>query len=43
MPVLLLVLGALTLVVAARRRGARRAGAPLSDDEKDELDKLLRP
>ncbi|WOS63709.1 cytochrome c-type biogenesis protein [Sinorhizobium fredii] len=43
MPVLLLVLGALTLVVAARRRGARPAGAPLSDDEKEKLDKLLRP
>ncbi|ACP24575.1 cytochrome c-type biogenesis protein CycL precursor [Sinorhizobium fredii NGR234] len=43
MPVLLLVLGALTLVVAARRRDARPAGAPLSDDEKEKLDKLLGP
>ncbi|WP_018239155.1 cytochrome c-type biogenesis protein [Ensifer sp. BR816] len=43
MPVVLLVLGAVTLVVAARRRGARPAGAPLSDEEKQKLDKLLRP
>jgi cytochrome c-type biogenesis protein CcmH len=43
MPVVLLVLGAVTLVVAARRRGARPAGTPLSDEEKQKLDKLLRP
>ncbi|APG90410.1 cytochrome c-type biogenesis protein [Sinorhizobium americanum] len=41
MPVVLLVLGTVTLVVAARRRGRRPAGAPLSKDEKEELDKLL--
>ncbi|ASY55711.1 MULTISPECIES: cytochrome c-type biogenesis protein [Sinorhizobium] len=43
MPVVLLVLGAVTLVVAAHRRGTRPAGAPLSKDEKEELDKLLGP
>ncbi|OAP40718.1 cytochrome C [Sinorhizobium glycinis] len=42
MPVVLLVLGAVTLVVAARRRRTRPAGSPLSDDEKEKLDKLLR-
>jgi cytochrome c-type biogenesis protein CcmH len=42
MPVVLLVVGAITLLVAARRRGARPAGAPLSDEEKAKLDKLLR-
>jgi len=42
MPVILLIIGAATLIIAARRRGARLAGAPLSDEEKEKLDKLLR-
>lgn len=42
MPVFLLAVGAVTLVVAAHRRGARPAGAPLSDEEQEKLDKLLR-
>ncbi|MDW9854679.1 cytochrome c-type biogenesis protein CcmH [Sinorhizobium meliloti] len=43
MPAILLVAGIITLVVAARRRGARRPGAPLSDEEQERLDRLLRP
>jgi cytochrome c-type biogenesis protein CcmH len=42
MPVMLLVIGTVTLIVAARRRGARSAGAPLSDEEKEKLDRVLR-
>nr|CAA57907.1 cycL [Sinorhizobium meliloti] len=42
MPAILLVAG-ITLVVAARRRGARVPGAPLSAEEKERLDRLLRP
>ncbi|MQW86734.1 cytochrome c-type biogenesis protein [Sinorhizobium saheli] len=42
MPVMLLVIGTVTLIVAARRRGARPAGAPLSDEEKEKLDRVLR-
>ncbi|PST26472.1 cytochrome c-type biogenesis protein CcmH [Mesorhizobium plurifarium] len=42
MPAILLVVGILTLVVAARRRGARAPGVPLSDEEKERLDRLLR-
>lgn len=43
MPAILLVAGIITLVVAARRRGARVPGAPLSAEEKERLDRLLRP
>ncbi|MDK1375574.1 MULTISPECIES: cytochrome c-type biogenesis protein CcmH [unclassified Sinorhizobium] len=42
MPVILLLCGGVALVVAARRRNAGTPGAPLSDKEKEELDKLLR-
>ncbi|WEX78376.1 cytochrome c-type biogenesis protein CcmH [Sinorhizobium numidicum] len=42
MPVILLFLGATALVVATRRRGARPWGVPLSDEEKERLDKVLR-
>ncbi|MBP1882893.1 cytochrome c-type biogenesis protein [Sinorhizobium mexicanum] len=42
MPVILLLCGGVALVVAARRRSAGTPGAPLSDKEKEELDKLLR-
>ena len=42
MPVMLLVIGTVTLIVGARRRGARSAGAPLSDEEKEKLDRVLR-
>ena len=41
MPVILLAIGAVTLVVAARRRSAQ-VTASLSDEEKERLDKLLR-
>lgn len=43
MPAILLVAGIVTLVLAARRRAARIPGAPLSAEEKEALDKLLRP
>lgn len=43
MPAILLVIGIITLVLAARRRGARAPGAPLSDEEQERLDRLLRP
>ncbi|RVH99749.1 cytochrome c-type biogenesis protein CcmH [Sinorhizobium meliloti] len=43
MPAILLVAGIITLVVAARRRGARVPGASLSAEEKERLDRLLRP
>lgn len=42
MPLVLLAVGGMTLLVAARRRGARPAGTPLSDEERAKLDKLLR-
>ncbi|MDK1384760.1 cytochrome c-type biogenesis protein CcmH [Sinorhizobium sp. 8-89] len=42
MPVILLLCGGAALVVAARRRSATTPGAPLSDEEKEKLDKLLR-
>ncbi|MBP2235141.1 cytochrome c-type biogenesis protein CcmH [Sinorhizobium kostiense] len=42
MPLVLLAVGGMTLFVAARRRGARPVGTPLSDEERAELDKLLR-
>ena len=41
MPVLLLLVGALTLLVAALKRGRQSRGTPLSDDEKVKLKKLL--
>lgn len=40
-PAILLVIGAGTLLIAARRRGVRPVGKPLSDEEKTKLDKLL--
>ncbi|OCP24472.1 MULTISPECIES: cytochrome c-type biogenesis protein [unclassified Ensifer] len=43
MPVLLLLIGAVTLLVAALRRGRQARGTPLSDDEKEKLKKLLQP
>jgi cytochrome c-type biogenesis protein CcmH len=43
MPAILLVAGIITLVLAGRRRAARIPGAPLSAEEKEALDKLLRP
>ncbi|MDX0465270.1 cytochrome c-type biogenesis protein CcmH [Sinorhizobium medicae] len=43
MPAILLVIGVITLVLAARRRGARVPAAPLSDEEQERLDRLLRP
>ena len=43
MPAILLVAGIVTLALAARRRAARIPGAPLSAEEKEALDKLLRP
>ncbi|MBB4185005.1 cytochrome c-type biogenesis protein CcmH [Sinorhizobium terangae] len=42
MPVILLLCGGVALVVAARRRSAGMPGTPLSDKEREELDKLLR-
>jgi len=42
MPLVLLAVGVMTLFVAARRRRARPVGTPLSDEERAELDKLLR-
>ncbi|THK39676.1 cytochrome c-type biogenesis protein CcmH [Ensifer sp. MPMI2T] len=42
MPVILLLCGGVALVLAARRRSAGTPGSPLSDKEKEELDKLLR-
>ncbi|MCG5478816.1 cytochrome c-type biogenesis protein [Sinorhizobium alkalisoli] len=42
MPVVLLLVGAGTIFFAARRRGGRTAGAPLSDEEQARLDKLMR-
>lgn len=42
MPVILLLCGGIALVIAARRRSAGALGAPLSDKEKEELNKLLR-
>jgi len=42
MPLVLLAVGGMTLFVAARRRRARPVGTPLSDEERAELDKLLR-
>lgn len=43
MPVLLLLVGVVTLLVAALRRGRQSRGTPLSDDEKEKLKKLLQP
>lgn len=43
MPILLLLIGAVTLLVAALRRGRQSRGTPLSDDEKEKLKKLLQP
>ncbi|WP_457582672.1 cytochrome c-type biogenesis protein [Ensifer canadensis] len=43
MPVLLLLVGALTLLVAGLKRGRQSRGTPLSDDEKEKLKKLLQP
>ncbi|KSV85261.1 MULTISPECIES: cytochrome c-type biogenesis protein [unclassified Sinorhizobium] len=43
MPATLLLVGAITLVIAARRRGAQAKGTPLSEDEKEKLKKLLQP
>lgn len=43
MPATLLLVGAITLVIASRRRGAQVKGAPLSEDEKEKLKKLLQP
>ena len=43
MPATLLLVGAITLVVAARRRGTQAKGTPLSEDEKEKLKKLLQP
>ncbi len=42
MPVVLLLVGAGTILLAARRRGRRPTGTPLSDEEQARLDKLLR-
>ncbi|MGF6172307.1 cytochrome c-type biogenesis protein [Ensifer sp. 4252] len=43
MPILLLLVGSATLLVAALRRGRQSRGTPLSDDEKEKLKKLLQP
>ena len=43
MPATLLLVGAITLVIASRRRGAQPKGTPLSEDEKEKLKKLLQP
>ena len=43
MPATLLLVGAITLVIASRRRGAQAKGTPLSEDEKEKLKKLLQP
>ncbi|AHK43785.1 MULTISPECIES: cytochrome c-type biogenesis protein [Ensifer] len=43
MPILLLLVGAATLLVAALKRGRQSRGTPLSDDEKEKLKKLLQP
>ncbi len=43
MPVLLLFIGAMTLLVAALKRSRQSRGTPLSDDEKEKLKKLLQP
>ena len=43
MPILLLFIGAMTLLVAALKRSRQSRGTPLSDDEKEKLKKLLQP
>ncbi|HEV7308231.1 cytochrome c-type biogenesis protein [Ensifer sp.] len=43
MPATLLLIGAITLVVAVRRRARQPKGTPLSEDEKEKLQKLLQP
>ncbi|WP_104667656.1 cytochrome c-type biogenesis protein [Ensifer adhaerens] len=43
MPATLLLVGAITLIVASRRRAAQAKGTPLSEDEKEKLKKLLQP
>lgn len=43
MPVLLLLVGAATLLVATLKRSRQSRGTPLSDDEKEKLKKLLQP
>lgn len=43
MPAALLLVGAITLVLAARRRAGQARGTPLSDEEKEKLKKLLQP
>ncbi|OWZ93328.1 cytochrome c-type biogenesis protein [Sinorhizobium sp. LM21] len=43
MPATLLLVGAITLVIASRRRGTQPKGTPLSEDEKEKLKKLLQP
>lgn len=43
MPAVLLLVGAVALVVASRRRVSQPKGAPLSEDEQEKLKKLLRP
>ncbi len=43
MPILLLLAGAATLLVASVKRSRQSRGTPLSDDEKEKLKKLLQP
>ncbi|OCP00426.1 MULTISPECIES: cytochrome c-type biogenesis protein [unclassified Ensifer] len=43
MPAALLLVGAITLIVAARRRAGQTKGTPLTEDEKEKLKKLLQP
>lgn len=43
MPILLLFVGAVTLLIAALKRSRQSRGTPLSEDEKEKLKKLLQP
>lgn len=43
MPILLLLAGGATLLVASVKRSRQSRGTPLSDDEKEKLKKLLQP